>query len=150
MDSGDRMRLHVDEMEIDPKELRKAVCSYWQVSLPVEPFTADLEPPEERLWPLGAPEGFTDEEVIEIVDFIRTSPQKEPHYVRSPDGSIGSGFYYHIDGKLPIMGMHREQDGTIVVTTGSVQGPLAGHGQEIRLRRETNRFIVLEVGEWYA
>ena len=70
----------------------RSLGEYVQVSLKERPFGGDLGTPKGTLLPLRAPQGFTDEEIIEIVDFIRTNPEgvKRPNSVLHPERFNGS------------------------------------------------------------
>jgi len=124
--------------------------TWWQVSLKEQPFGQRLDAPgEDRLWPMSAPHGFADEEVIEIVDFIRTAPDSST-ITTNADGTFTVSGFGRVDAGLPIMSIYREKDGSIGVTTGSVQAPLAGSGQMIRIKREGDTYRVTEVSQWVS
>ncbi len=69
---GRCLRFRSTEIEQLPMaKLRTALRlkPYVQVSLESEPFAKSLEVPPPRLWPFACSEGFTDQEIIELVDF---------------------------------------------------------------------------------
>ena len=146
-----------DEMRPLPTsdELREGLRPYWQVSRAGEPFGKDLAPPSSQmLWPFSI-HGVSDDEAVRIVDFIRTGPadvSKVKHV--NPDGSITTEFSSsgRVDGSRPILSIWAdpEKDDVIHVTTGSVQGPLAGSGQMIELRREGDSYKIIGIGHWNA
>jgi len=126
------------------------VYRYWQVSRSDQPFREELTVPDESLLPFAVPEGFTEEEVIEIVDFLRSGPSEEP------DGSNASGyprtlgFPQRLDGAQPIHSIER-RDGVIEVRTGVQQDMLAGQGEILRCRkRDDGTFEVLSLGMWIS
>ena len=140
-----------EEYERLKARIDSPLYTWCQMSLADKPFRETLEPPDRKqLWPFGNPDGFTDEETIGIVDFIRTSPRHAVESRDNPDGTFTVHGGMSVDGGLPILGMHREKNGTIKVTTGSVQHGLAGSGQEIHLRRKGKTFEVLDVWEWVS
>lgn len=104
---------------------------YVQVSLPGEPFGEKLEPPPPRLWPFMRPEGFSDEEIIEIVDFARTSPGD-------------------FNGKEPIHFINRQKDGVIEAESGSQQHPLAGFGTGMTCIKKDGEWVVLKTWSWVS
>lgn len=121
------------------------LSDYWQVSRRGEPFSADLAPPSGALMPFAAPSGVSDQEVVEIVDFARTSP-------KAPGGggdSITITIPGQFDGTLPILAIRKWGD-LVEVTSGTVQGLLAGAGQVLRCMKKGKAFVVLEVGLWVS
>ena len=113
---------------------------YWQVSLREQPFGSELFIPEGALLPISPPKDFTETEVIEIIDFVRTNPSSpsKPHEIPIP-GSF--------DGSKPIYSIKRQSD-LIEVQSGTVQGPLAGAGEFILLRKADQGFEVVSIGTW--
>jgi len=128
-----------------------SVSEYWQVSLPDKPFGEHLEVPTKTLWPFEPPRGFTEQEVIAIVDFIRTSPKQEVRGDAEGDrtGSITIPILRQVDGQLPILSIERSPAG-IVVETGTVQGMLAGSGESVLLRRKGGSFVVVSITMWVS
>jgi len=123
----------------------KGTCiyPYWQVSRSGQPFGEELTVPNESLLPFAVPEGFTEEEVIEIVDFVRSSPSKA-------DEPRSFSFPRKLDGSQPIHSIEK-RDGVIEVWTGVQQDTLAGYGEILRCRkREDGIFEVLELGTWVS
>ena len=121
------------------KEFRPDLRSYVQVSLPEEPFGANLEVPKPRLWPFLQPVKFGDGEIIEIVDFARTSPR-----VERPDGHRGPQF----DGQQPIYWMYRLPGGTVEVMSGSMQDIAAGAGDGLECVKKNGKWVPIEVSWW--
>lgn len=80
--------LGYDSMWIDIKlinpalaqsEVAKMMPEYMQVSLREIPFDAQLEPPtQDSMFPFAVPEEFSEQEITEIVDFIRSGPTVKP------------------------------------------------------------------------
>ncbi|KKN73889.1 hypothetical protein LCGC14_0395720, partial [marine sediment metagenome] len=63
-----------EPVRTQPVRRGPALGDYMQVSMRGRPFGRELDTPTRTLWPFRTPEGFGDEEIIEIVDFARTSP----------------------------------------------------------------------------
>ena len=96
-DSED-LRRAIERMEPPKKETTASLGDYCQVSIKEKPFGRKLGVPEGTLLPFGAPEGFTDEEIVEIVDFVRTNPGME----HKPNAIPG-----RLDGSKPILFIKR-------------------------------------------
>jgi hypothetical protein len=116
---------------------------YWQVSRPDHPFTGQPGLPRGSLIPFPAPEGFTEDEVIEIVDFVRSKPrQRQERGTIAVPGSL--------DTSLPIHRMLRDGD-IIEVWTGVQEDMLAGAGEILRCRKKADGgFEVISIGRWYS
>jgi hypothetical protein len=122
---------------------REETPEYWQVSLRDQVFGAELETPHGSRLPFHKPDGFTEEEIVELVDFLRTSPRQ-----RQEANSITSPKQFH--GFRPIWSFSGD-DGVIEVQNGAVQGMSAGHGELLRCKRnDDGTFQVLGIGEWYS
>jgi len=146
----DRMFLDAAKRPLPtPEELAR---QYVQVSLADKPFGKSLELPAERLWPFAAPEGFTDDELVEIVDFARTSPHiPVPPATMDANGVVtayvrGSSF----DGNEPIYLIRRLEDGTIKVKSGAQQDWLAGSGSVMTCVKKDGKWVVLSAGSWVS
>ena len=138
-----RKELWINPKTFDSQELQKHVRDYWQVSFRDRPFTAELHPPTKPLWPFAVSAGLTDEEVVEIADFVR--PFSEPGL------TPGAPQRYHpIDATQPILSISRLEDGSIEVWTGSVQGPTAGRGHYLKLHRAGKSFVVVKTWLWVS
>ncbi len=110
---------------------------YWQVSRKHKPFKGAPQVPGIALLPFPKPIGFSEEEVIEIVDFVRTNPEH---------AQTGAVFC----GSSPILSIVRGGD-NIEVMTGAIQGMLAGTGQLLTCKkRKDGTFEVLSVATWVS
>ncbi|MCH8807170.1 MAG: hypothetical protein IH986_13935 [Planctomycetes bacterium] len=128
-----RERLGLEPQPIKSPPLRE----YWQVSLKDHPFAETFEVPDGTLLQFPNPEGFSELEVIKIVDFVRTNP-KQPQ----TDPSF--------DGARPIFSI-KKRDGVIEVHTGTMEGSLSGGGQLIWLMPTgDDTFDVLATGFWVS
>ncbi len=120
---------------------------YWQVSRADHPFGDELEIPRGQLLPFPAPEevgSFTEEEVIEIVDFARTrphAPREGPNVISVPE---------RLSGSLPVHEIKRD-GGVIEVWTGAQEDFLAGSGEILRCRKKDDgSFEVLSISQWVS
>lgn len=120
----------------------KRLSPYCQVSLADQPFGEDLKTPSGTLLPFPAPTGFTDDEIIAIVDFIRTSPAR----ASAPSMRLSLSKF---DGTAPIISIGRNQD-YIEVKTGVLEGPLCGIGTFVRFIKTEDGFEVVAVGQWVS
>ena len=112
--------------------LPKLVGTYYQVSPRGEPFGQGLEVPSKTLMPYPLRTELPDEEVIEIVDFVRTSPA---------DDKWG----YAFDGSAPILGIEKRDDVIEVTSWDWVGVTVAGAGQIIRLKKTPEGLKVLDI-----
>jgi hypothetical protein len=115
---------------------------YWQISLQAQPFGEEFAVPEGALLPFAPPTEFTEAEVIEIIDFVRTGPG--PSY-RPEEVPLVRRF----DGAQPICWIRR--DGTIIeVHSGTIQWPRSGGGEYVRIKKTDQGFLVVEAGRWVS
>lgn len=116
---------------------------YCQVSRQETPFTDDRAVPDGSLLPFPAPDGFTDEETVDVVDFIRTDPKlPDPAPpVFSPSGRF--------DGRSPIIAIER-QGSTIEVRCGVCEGLLSCRGTVLYLVRESDTLRIVTTGRWVS
>ncbi len=137
-----------------PVKTREDLSDYCQVALREKPFGQELDVPAGTLMPFAPPKGFADDEVVEIVDFIRTNPKKteqpEVTFVRS-EGDTYTVYHRPVtfDGSQPILSIERK-NGTIEVRAGTVQRTWAGAGQMLRLIEAPEGFKVLEIFLWVS
>jgi len=121
----------------EAREAARGVCEYWQVSRRDEPFTEDVDVPDVGILPFPRPIGFTENEVVELIDFIRTNPERDNCAVA-------------FDGSQPILSITRSDD-VITVRTGTIEAMLAGSGQFLTCKRKTDgTFEVLSIGIWVS
>ena len=92
--------------------------------------------------PFAPPIGFTDTEIIEIVDFARTSPGKTD----APKMGVTVSKLY---GSAPIISIKKVGDG-FDVRTGSVEGFLSGIGTFMHCIRAEDGFKVVSLGLWVS
>jgi hypothetical protein len=125
------------------RKSREELSQYYEVSIREKPFTDQLDVPTGTLMPFHPPEGFTDDEIVEIVDFVRTSPK------RPPDPPNRVSIPQRLDGSEPILSIERKGE-DIAVRTGIQEGPLSGIGETIVLRKKGNTFEVISIGMWVS
>ncbi len=123
-----------DAHTVEPGRLR----SYVQVALKDRPFGKSLEPPSGTLIPFNPPMGFTDEEIVEIVDFIRGNPAE-------PDKRYPN----KLDSSRSILSIRRRGD-KIEVRCGWMATPKGGLGQIIQMVKEGGTFRVISIKKWKA
>ena len=125
----------------------KRLRNYYQISQADEPFDKKLEVPNGSMLPFDAPEGFSADEVIDIVDFVRSNPT----YTPPPSKEHPNSFRLptQCDGSDPILAI-RKKDDIIEVRTGTTQGPLSGLGQFVQLVNEGEDFKVISIGMWVS
>lgn len=127
------------------------VGRYAQVSLAESPFGKQVELPTHRLWPFPEPEGFSNADLVELVDWARTSPcQTPPPHTDDRGGAITVYLGVTFDGNEPIHCINREEDGTVEIRSGSQQAPLAGSGHILRCVKKDGKWVVLDVGMWVS
>jgi hypothetical protein len=125
-----------------PRDTPRAdVDEYWQVSLQEEPFGEDLAVPSGTLLPFEKPADFAEEQIIRLVDLVRTNPcqPQQANKIRSAS---------RFDGRAPIVWISRRGD-VVDIHTGAMQGPVAGHGQLLECKiRDDGSFEVVGIGFW--
>ncbi len=129
--------------------------TYWHVSPANQPFSGPIVVPRESHLPFPVPVGVSEQETIELVDFVRTAPPPFlPHDAKVlPDGTIDvSNFKIGLrrDSKQPILRIKR-QEGYIEVRTGVHQAIFAGSGQTLEVSRNAHgKLQANSVGTWYG
>jgi len=120
----------------------KTPYDYVMVSLPDDPFGNDLLTPSTAVWPFARPSGFTDEEIIEVVDFARFKQLLEvppPNFMAGVRGSLGT---------VPsVLAIGRDKDGTITVYF--CRDEPGGPGYLIKCKRTDGKLVYLGKGDWY-
>lgn len=125
---------------------------YCQVSPAGAVFAGDDAPPVLANLPFRDPEGFTDAEIVAIVDFVRSKP-------RIAVADVGEGVakpaavaltIERADSTMPILEIKRD-GGIIEVKTGSLEGPLSGAGEILRIRAiEGGGYELVEIVFWVS
>lgn len=113
-----------------------AVCQdYCQVSSPDRGFGFELEvPPHDLLFPFSRGEDVSDEEVVEVADFVRSMAQS---------GNSYSGF----KGDAPVV-LIEKKDGLIEIRAGATDGLVSGAGHILRIRKTGARYELMNVVPW--
>lgn len=111
--------------------------------------SAESHIPKNNWLPFRANEGFSDDEVLEIADFVHAIPvrtQKEIVRHAMEKGEVG----IEVDKSLPIYRLERDGE-QIKVWTGTVEGLLSGAGQILVLKRDAEgKFKLESVGMWVS
>ena len=108
----------------------EALYDYYQVSLLASPFAGKLRVPPKCLWPFAVTGDLSNREIIELVDRTREHLAQDP-----PE---------------PILSIEPNSGGTVTVTTGTVQGYLAGGGSFVEFRKVSGQYVVVKAGDWRA
>lgn len=143
--------LHLDNwwnslgIKTAPIDWTNRLKSYFQVSQADRPFGKKLEVPRGSMLPFDSPEGLADEEVIGIVDFVRSNPTYTPPPSKEYPDSFRKPIQH--DGSAPIV-VIKKADDTIEVRTGTVEGPLSGIGHLLRIVRDGADFRIIGTGTW--
>jgi hypothetical protein len=127
------------------REREKPNClDYIQVSKANELFSVGrIEiPPQNNMLPFGTPKGFSEQEIIGIIDFIRSEP-KVTRALHSSSAVI------KIDPTLPIENIYREGE-TIEIRTGTEEGRLMGGGEVIEIKMTDSGYELIHVGGWIS
>jgi hypothetical protein len=130
-------------LDLKVEDLKPPEClEYIQVSLKDKTFTAQVAiPPQNSMLPFSVSENFTDQEIVEIVDFIRTRPMN----TRRKTGRL----YFQVKRNLPIMTIIKEGE-VIKVRTGTQEHGLAGRGQVLEIRKTDQGYELTDVTEWVS
>ncbi len=143
--------LHLDNwwnslgIKTAPIDWTNRLKSYFQVSQADRPFGKKLEIPHGSMLPFDSPEGLDDEEVIGIVDFVRSNPTHTPPQSKDYPDSFRSPV--QVDGSAPIVVIEKKAE-TIEVRTGTVEGMFSGMGQLIRIVRDGEDYRITTTGTW--
>jgi hypothetical protein len=127
------------------KELEPECHEYYQVSPKGKPFTIQASIPSlNSMLPFRVPKSFLEQEVVEIVDFIRSAPKEKSKTER---GLVY--FVSEVDQSLPIMTIRKEGE-IIKVRTGTQEDGLAGSGQFLDIKKTEEGYELVEIGEWVS
>lgn len=113
------------------------------VSRPETPFDDGFRVPSGLERPFLADRSISAE-LVELVDFIRTSPRRPSEPIRSRDEITGERGHPAVDGTCPILSISGLDDGSYVVTTARRRGA----GQEVTIRLKKAEFEIVSVAEW--
>jgi hypothetical protein len=107
--------------------LSACTFSYAQVSASDDPFEGHPVPPRDfALLPFALPDDFTDEELIEVVDFIRSPSARSPRVPKGDDGETFRYFLFPVDPNDPVYRIRRHGE-AVTIEMGLVEGPLSGY-----------------------
>jgi len=131
---------------------KKYLLEYCQLLLPYKLFLSSTVPTQDIRMPFRAPEGFSDKEIIEIIDFIHSKPEivsVSKANNSNQDSTETDFFLYEIDLDLPIRSISRKGN-IIEVETGTMYGVLAGSGEILTIRKTEDGYELLSVGMWLS
>lgn len=133
---------------------------YCQVSLKNKLFKKDqTETPTGTLLPFPLPSNIKDEELVELVDFVRSSPARNGpargtlELVYGPDGGQIIGVQparEKVTGPedtAPFVSIELK-DSEFEVLMGHHEGPMSGIGNMLTIKRTDEAFVVVGAGEW--
>lgn len=139
-------KAHLDEQKANYylKSLRPEYYEYVQV-LPefYSPVPGDI-PFNDYLLPFSVSGDFSDQEIIEIVDFMRSIPTLKR------DSKEGRLVYPEkINSQLPIRFIERK-NGQIEVMTGTLEGPESGSGECLMIKKSDGGYELISIGMWMS
>lgn len=125
---------------------RQRVWDYMQVSESDDGFSSKTGKLEAIAMPFVAPENVSDEDTVAIVDFIRDK-------CRSVDSSSLDIFFNDYNCSNPIIWIQRNgpfarNKDEIMVSTGSLEGPLSGGGDFVRIELTDGECRIVGFGMW--
>ena len=92
--------------------------------------------------PISVVGKFSDEELVQLVKFVRSSPTFKPTGARTQKPPPST----QVKGTLPIWYIHRKDDGQVEVNM--LDGP--SDGQFVRLRKENGKWMIINAGIWMS
>lgn len=130
---------YLDIFEIDRKEAIKPDYYEYTVVLPESSSSpAEQIPAADHLLPFTVSGRISDQEVTEIVDFIRSGMKKK---------LLPGEKSYRIDHKLPIMSITKEGS-IIIIRTGTQESGKAGSGEIIHLQKTREGYKIIKQEIW--
>jgi hypothetical protein len=88
---------------------------------------------------------FSDEELIGLINYIRTSPQTGAQTIREAGGGIIGGSGFSVEGTWPVTSVGRSGNDVRVWLQNSTRS-----GQTVTLIRERGRWVAVHVVMWIA
>ena len=128
-------------VNVDQRELPPRLPGYRQVSLAAQPFGENVAVPEKILWPFTVDGEFTDQEVIEIVDFVRAA-------IKRRKGQL-LGLLEFVPDE-PVLSITAQSKGRIEVFTGTRQHWLAAEGHYFILIGKGGKLLIVKEGSWLS
>src|SRR5262249_9680106 len=115
---------------------------YVQISPVGERFARRLDVPNDPVLPFRAPIGFSDDELIRIVEHVRRGL-----CTRNPTNTIPLPSQFLPD--LPMLSIERDGN-QIRIRTGSQEGPLSGSGELLICEPDGDSFRTISIGHWVS
>lgn len=130
---------------------RDDLHEYVRVSPPSQALGSKLDLPTLPTWPFDRPKGFSDQEIIEIVDLVRTTAAELSAKTASARSQIGPGLpIISIDPSHQILSMERSPEGEAIVMAGSFELYWDIRGETIRCRKQNGKWVILAIGMWVS
>lgn len=101
-------------------------------------------PPSSVELPFDVDAALHDDDIVEIVDYLRTGP-KLPTVV-TPDGATSISAPSAVEAGNVIVAMEQKADGTILIRTLRMEGA----GQLITVRRQGHGWQLSDIANWVA
>ncbi len=132
---------YLDEQKIDPNNVFSPEYYEYVQVLPryYSPSPGQI-PTTDYLLPFSLSGKFTEQEIIEIVDFVRSDNINKTRFGESD---------FRIDNQLPIMWIRKENE-IIKIKTGTLEGPQMGAGEEIYLQKLGDGYTVTKCFWWVS
>jgi hypothetical protein len=139
---------YLDEHGFDPNEVPKPEYYEYVDVLPKYYSPSPGQTPiSDHLIPFSVSTNLSDQEIIEISDFIRFENIKKPKPNDSSLDLLEIEDVDPINRNLPIMLITKEGK-NIKVTTGTQEGPWAGIGQILEIKKIENGYELVSIGMW--
>lgn len=129
--------------KLGEETLKFEAREYCQVSLKEKPFTPQIEiPPQNSLLPFAVPKDFSEQEIVDIVDFILSAPKEK---AKTCINLIYAGIFQN----LPIIRIKREGE-IIRVKTGTQEHGIAGSGLILEIRKTGEDYELIMTTVWVS
>lgn len=121
---------------------------YAQVSASNKPFTTEFVFPSPADKPFLVTGNIRDEDLVALVDFIRSYPQQPRRTDVMPDGRIRSTWTMPdcVHGGYPILSVKEKEGGSFEIHTERCEGA----GQAVRVKLQNGKWKLLSVSNWYS
>ena len=138
----------IETLSNEAKQRGNEGSQYVYISEPGVSFEFNKSPKISQT-PFLRPEGISNENLTEIVDFLRTEDQqKEPHHVRVGNTNLFKTLIVR-DITLPILEIKRN-DETYDIKTGTIEGMGIGYGQKFKCQKIKGIWnIIGDIVDWY-
>lgn len=129
------------EQGYDPNKLPKPEYREYVYVLPKNDTPSPNQlPSSESLLPFTVADGFADQEIVEIIDFVR---------LQKPMRMILKNVPWDLNDQLPIMRIWKNQ-GNIIIMTGTQESPLSGSGQRLTIKKTDGGYELISKTSWIS